>query len=177
MSLSLWRLDAGTASRSARTAESPNYYPPGFLPTNQALLQQFVEAETAADQQEHLMRKRAWDVAMGPAKSLPMNMFMMYMAGRSISIFPIMMVAMMLWRPLKTLFSVNSTFKPLQDEKTGSLILHKIVFILGNLGVVALAIYKVHSMGLLPNYDSDWLEFIPEAQRGNLSLSFGDIYI
>ncbi|CAJ0942891.1 unnamed protein product, partial [Mesorhabditis belari] len=176
MSLATWRLDAGTASRSARTADSQSYFPPGFSPIGQAM-QQNVEAEAAADQQEHLMRKRAWDVAMGPAKSLPMNMFMMYMAGRSISIFPIMMVAMMLWRPLKTMFSVNSTFKPLQDDKTGSLILHKILFVLGNFGVVALAIYKVHSMGLLPNYDSDWLEFIPEAQRGSFSLSNGDIFI
>lgn len=51
---------------------------------------------------------------MGPAKSLPMNMFMMYMAGGGVSIFPIMMVGMMVFRPLKALFAVNSTFKPLE---------------------------------------------------------------
>lgn len=51
---------------------------------------------------------------MAPAKALPMNMFMMYMAGRAVSIFPIMMVAMMLWRPFKALLAVNATFKPLE---------------------------------------------------------------
>lgn len=53
-------------------------------------------------------------MALQPAKSLPMNMFMMYMAGNTISIFPIMMVVMMAWRPLKALMAVNSAFKSLQ---------------------------------------------------------------
>ncbi|KHJ90837.1 Carbamoyl-phosphate synthase L chain, ATP binding domain protein [Oesophagostomum dentatum] len=106
-----------------------------------------VDSEQASEQQEHLAKKRAWDVAMAPAKSLPMNMFMMYMAGRSVSIFPIMMVGMMLWRPAKALFAVNATFKPLEDQNTGNLIVHKIIFILGNLGAIALAIYKAFHIG------------------------------
>lgn len=53
-----------------------------------------------------------------------------------------MMVGMLLWRPLKALFSVNETFRPLQDEKN-SLILHKLIFILGNFGAIFIAIYKV----------------------------------
>jgi len=52
------------------------------------------------------------------------------------------------------------------------LILHKIVFILGNLGAVALAVYKCHTMGLLPNHESDWLDFMSEPERLQLSLSF-----
>ncbi|CAJ0574619.1 unnamed protein product, partial [Mesorhabditis spiculigera] len=175
MSLSQWRIDSSHASRAARTADSAAYSPPGFSNVGQTV-QHHVEAEQSSDQQEHLMKKRAWDVAMGPGKSLPMNMFMMYMAGRSISIFPIMMVAMMLWRPLKALFSVNSTFKPLEHESTGSLLPHKLVFLLGNCGVVALAIYKIHTMGLLPNYDSDWLEFVPEARRIQYTL-VGDLFV
>ena len=39
---------------------------------------------------------------------------MMYMAGNTISIFPIMMVVMMAWRPIKALLSVNAAFKPLE---------------------------------------------------------------
>lgn len=65
-------------------------------------------------QQQHLLSKRAWDMALQPIKSLPMNMFMMYMAGNTISIFPIMMVVMMLWRPMKTVMAVNAVFKPLK---------------------------------------------------------------
>ena len=41
--------------------------------------------------------------------------------GNTISIFPIMMVIMMAVRPLKTLFSVNATFKTLDaaNENAG----------------------------------------------------------
>lgn len=39
---------------------------------------------------------------------------MMYMAGNAISIFPIMMVAMMAWRPMRAIVSVNQAFKPLE---------------------------------------------------------------
>ncbi|VDM70533.1 unnamed protein product [Strongylus vulgaris] len=92
-----------------------------------------------------------------------------------------MMVGMMLWRPAKALFAVNATFKPLEvafycllrfclDQNKGNMIVHKIIFILGNLGAIALAIYKVHTMGLLPNTPSDWLEFIPQPQRVQYSI-------
>ncbi|VDM61926.1 unnamed protein product [Angiostrongylus costaricensis] len=155
-------------TQKGRTSDSA-FNPPGFHP-GVTSAQHHVDSEHASEQQEHLAKKRAWDVAMAPAKSLPMNMFMMYMAGRSVSIFPIMMVGMMLWRPVKALFSVNATFKPLEDQNAGSLIIHKIIFILGNMGAIALAIYKVHTMGLLPNTPSDWLEFIPQPQRVQYSI-------
>lgn len=62
-------------------------------------------------QQAHLLRKKAWDLATSPFKQLPMNMFMLYMAGGGIHIFSIMMVAMMLWRPVKAIASVPTAFK------------------------------------------------------------------
>ncbi|KAF7638857.1 Leucine carboxyl methyltransferase 1 [Meloidogyne graminicola] len=122
-------------------------------------------------QQQHLLNKKAWDMALQPLKSLPMNMFMMYMAGNTISIFPIMMVMMMAWRPIKAILSVNTTFKVLEQEYGSSLILHKIVFSLGNLAAIALAVYKCHTMGLLPNHESDWLDFMSEPERLQISLS------
>ncbi|CAL2039895.1 hypothetical protein CAEBREN_21753 [Caenorhabditis brenneri] len=168
MSLSAWKLDYSYSAKNCRTSDS-NFNPPGFY-SSAATVQHSAEAERSADQHEHLARKRAWDTAMGPVKSLPMNMFMMYMAGGGVSIFPIMMVGMMLFRPLKALFSVNSTFKPLESPATGAMIIHKIIFCLGNLGAIGLAIYKVHTMGLLPNTPSDWLEFIPQPGRAQYSI-------
>ena len=38
-----------------------------------------------------------------------MNLFMMYMVGSSISIFPIMMVGMMFVRPIRALLSMNTS--------------------------------------------------------------------
>lgn len=34
------------------------------------------------------------------------------------------------------------------------------VYIFGNLIILLLAMYKCHTMGLLPTYTSDWLSFI-----------------
>ena len=42
-----------------------------------------------------------------------MNLFIMYMAGNSISIFPIMMVGMMFLRPVKALLAIKSSKYPL----------------------------------------------------------------
>ena len=36
----------------------------------------------------------------------------------------------------------------------------KFFYLLGNLSLVALALYKCHSMGLLPTATSDWLAFM-----------------
>lgn len=57
----------------------------------------------------HLIMKKSWDLAIGPLKQVPMNLFIMYMAGNSISIFPIMMVGMFLIRPVKALFTLQQS--------------------------------------------------------------------
>ena len=46
----------------------------------------------------NLKIKRSWDLALGPFKQVPMSLFMMWMSGNTISIFPIMMVFMMMFR-------------------------------------------------------------------------------
>ena len=35
----------------------------------------------------------------------------------------------------------------------------KLVFLVGNAALLALAVYKCNAMGLLPTYPSDWLSF------------------
>lgn len=37
-----------------------------------------------------------------------------FRSGNTISIFPMMMIAMMAWRPVKAIMSVNTAFKPLE---------------------------------------------------------------
>uniref|UniRef100_A0A915Q659 ER membrane protein complex subunit 4 n=1 Tax=Setaria digitata TaxID=48799 RepID=A0A915Q659_9BILA len=169
MSLTKWKLDltsGGTRTVGRMLDSSLN--PPGYSQAG-ATVQQ-IEQSGDSEQTHHLMKKRAWDMALQPIKSLPMNLFMMYMSGNTISIFPIMMIAMMAWRPVKALMSVNPAFKPLQDEQMGSLLLHKLVFVLGNMMAVSMALYKLHSMGLLPNHASDWLDFQLPPQRMQYSL-------
>jgi hypothetical protein len=38
-----------------------------------------------------------------------MNLFIMYMAGNTISIFPTMMVCMMAWRPIQALMAISAS--------------------------------------------------------------------
>ena len=101
-------------------------------------------SEISREADPNLKIKRSWDVALGPFKQVPMNLFIMWMSGNTISIFPIMMVFMMMFRPFKTLFSVSQTFKGFEVAGSGVNFLgQKMVFILGNLANVALAMYKV----------------------------------
>jgi hypothetical protein len=89
------------------------------------------------------------------------------MAGNSISIFPIMMVGMSLIRPVKAIFTTSQTFKSF--ETVQNIIPQKFIFFLGNLINIGLALYKCHSMGLLPTHASDWLAFVePQSQLGKL---------
>lgn len=111
--------------------------------------------------------KKSWDLALGPIKQVPMNLLIMYMSGNSISIFPIMMVGMMLIRPIKALFSTGATFKVIEGTQVAG---QKFVFFLGNLLNMGLALYKCHSMGLLPTHASDWLAFAEPQSR----LEFSD---
>ena len=45
-----------------------------------------------------------WSIALGPWKQLPLNLLVLWMAGNTISLFPIMMVGMMLVRPIQAIF-------------------------------------------------------------------------
>jgi len=48
------------------------------------------------------------ETAQGQGRSLMMNMFMMWMAGNSIHIFPIMMVGMAAWTPINALLQMKT---------------------------------------------------------------------
>ena len=123
------------------------------------------EAGRAGDNNATLRAKRSWDTALAPIKQAPMNLFIMYMSGNTIYTFPIIMA--MAVRPLKTLLlSTGTTFKQLDaDAGATSALGQKIVFVLGNLANVALAVCKFNSMGLLPTYASDWLAFADPISR------------
>lgn len=57
---------------------------------------------------ETLKDKRAWDFAIAPAKSLPMQAFMLYMSGGGVQIFSMGIVFMLLLSPFKNLAAINT---------------------------------------------------------------------
>ncbi|KAL1491325.1 hypothetical protein ABEB36_011937 [Hypothenemus hampei] len=151
-----WSLD-NVKIRTLSTAE-PLAAPPSY--SSQAVsLATDVSKKTDVSR---LISKKSWDLALAPLKQVPMNLFISYMAGNSISIFPIMMVGMLLMRPIQAIWATKSTFKMMETSKA---ILQIIVYVFGNLVNVAVALYKCHSMGLLPTYASDWLAFVEPPLR------------
>lgn len=131
--------------------------PPGYYPN----VRQF-HGEVNPGRDMSLIVKKSWEVALAPIKQVPMNLFIMYMAGNSISIIPIMMASMLLLRPVKALMSIKSKLAVIEGNQA---ILQKLVYIIGNLVCLALALYKCQSMGLLPTHSSDWLDFLENPKR------------
>lgn len=108
---------------------------------------------------DQLKVKKAWEVATGPAKSIPVNLIMSYMTGNSLQIIPIMMTLMLFWNPLKAIFTeTGPAFRDLSNKRNSSeIILPRIVFVLCQLANMAVGVWKLNKMGLVPNGEADWL--------------------
>ncbi|KAJ2355937.1 hypothetical protein IWW50_004734 [Coemansia erecta] len=113
-----------------------------------------------------LRTSKAWEVAIGPGKSLPMQMFMAWMSGTGVSIFSILITGMILMSPVRAILGVNQTFAPLMRAKGArvDVSMQKLVYVAINVAGVLFGIYRLSIMGLLPTTSSDWLAFIPAKQ-------------
>ncbi|KAI4206521.1 MAG: hypothetical protein LQ348_000916 [Seirophora lacunosa] len=142
--------------------------PPGFTSSTTgkraALAKQQARKPPTPEETDILKVKKSWEVALAPAKQLPMNAIMMYMSGNSLQIFSIMMVFMLFKNPVQSLLQINQAFARYETPRTRSKMwVVKAVYVLMNLVALALGIWKVNGMGLLPTTRSDWLAW--ETQR------------
>lgn len=103
------------------------------------------------EETDTLKIKKSWELALAPAKALPMNAIMMYMSGNSLQIFSIMMVFMLFKTPVQGLLQTNSVFTRFETEGTRkTLWMVKAMYVFMNLVALGLGVWKVNSMGLLP---------------------------
>jgi ER membrane protein complex subunit 4 len=110
-----------------------------------------VRAPLTPAEMDTLKLKKAWEVALAPVKQLPMTAIMMYMSGNSLQIFSIMMVGMAFKNPIMGLMATNQAFEKLESEGIKSKItMVKAVYVAMQLLALALGIWKVNGMGLLP---------------------------
>lgn len=80
-----------------------------------------------------------------------MNAIMMYMSGNSLQIFSIMMVFMLFKGPIQGLLNTNAAFTKFEtDQNRGQLLGCKGVYVLMQLVLLGLGVWKVNAMGLLP---------------------------
>lgn len=52
---------------------------------------------------ERLLARRSWDIALQPIKQLPMNIVLAWMAGNSFSLMSIMIVVMLFMKPIQVI--------------------------------------------------------------------------
>ncbi|KAK3358560.1 hypothetical protein B0T24DRAFT_540105 [Lasiosphaeria ovina] len=144
--------------------------PPGFPSSQSPPSSKAATAQRKAptgDEMDTLKLKKAWEVALGPIKGLPMTAIMMYMSGNSLQIFSIMMVFMAFKNPIMGILGTNQAFERFETDSNRAKILQvKLAYIAMQLVALAMGIWKVNSMGLLPTTRSDWLAW--EAQRESL---------
>lgn len=149
--------------------------PPGFGASSSTSKTPTKTSKAATASYEELKTKRAWDFAIAPAKSLPMQAFMLYMSGGGVQIFSMGIVFMLLSSPFKNLAGINTAFAPFAPGSAppkafSTLVLQKIVYFLCNILTLALGLWKCRSMGLLPTGTGDWLAFETRGPSPEISL-------
>ncbi|CAH8499368.1 unnamed protein product [Dicrocoelium dendriticum] len=156
-----WSLDFGSKPRANASTQvtAAELHPPGYIDRS-------FPASALKDSDPRLVVQRSWNIALGPIRQIPMNLLIMWISGNSISIFPLMSVIMLFLRPIQALFSIQSTFNLIEGSQA---LLQCVVYTLGNLVMIVLAMYKCHTMGLLPTYPSDWLAFVDLPESAELS--------
>lgn len=159
-----WKLEAEAAMIVSKKALSD---PPGYRSSAKELEPRKVSTVTKADQvkrkQSALMAR-----AMEPAKQAGFMCFMLYMSGNGLQIFSIMMLVSCIYSPVAAIFNAH---KAIPQDEAGelSVFLPRICFMLIQGGQFLFAMYKLHNMGLLPTYASDWVSQLDAPLRSELS--------
>lgn len=139
--------------------------PPGFGLQNSKVKTAEPIKKPSPEELDNLKLKKAWDIASGPAKSVPMNCFMSYMSGSSLQLIPIMMTFMLLINPIKAIFlETNKAFASLDTRNPNDLLLPKATFVVFQLANACIGLFKLWTMGLIPNGEADWLAWKPVTQ-------------
>lgn len=104
-------------------------------------------------------KKKLWEIATAPAKSILMNIGMNYMSPNDIQFIPIMMLIMLFVNTTKDLFMINEKFNIYKniDIDPIDLSMIKFVYVISCFGNFLVGIWKLNNMGLIPNHSSDWL--------------------
>ena len=108
-------------------------------------------------------------IAYGPGKQLFTTAIMLYMSGSSVQIFSIMMTGMALMTPLTAFANLNAPFQQFSREEGIDLKIPKLIYLALNILGLAMALYKTHTMGLLPVTSADWTSYIPDKMFTEIS--------
>ncbi|KAK7035822.1 ER membrane protein complex subunit 4 [Favolaschia claudopus] len=156
-------LDYATLESTSKWRSLPP--PPGFSKSITSRTGSKTSSAPPPEAYNQIKEKRALDFATAPAKSLPMQAFMLYMSGSGVQIFSIGIVVMLLISPFKNLAGINDAFAQFapstakNPKSFTTLLLQKLVYIACNVLTLGVGLWKCRSMGLLPTGTGDWLAF------------------
>lgn len=152
--------------------QSPPIYPKSYInsyldviPSPQNTSKPFSSTNTVFKQTEEQRQLRkqksaysaAWMVVKSTITSVLSTFFMLWMTGNSLQIFPLIMLTMSAFTPIKSIWSLSSTFE--RYEQTGiTCYLPKLCFLVLNLISLCGVLWKCNKMNLIP---LEWLDYDP----------------
>ncbi|GMN40276.1 hypothetical protein TIFTF001_009514 [Ficus carica] len=157
-----WAVDFSDFSSSRDLPDPPGFSRSSLDQDDSTVSRQKKDAEA------NWKAQKAWEVAQAPFKNLMMMGFMMWMAGSTVHLFSIGITFSALWQPISALQGVGKVFEPYKDNKV-DLLAQKLVFIALNLVGLALGVWKLNTLGLLPTHPSDWVSSLPPAPEVEFS--------
>lgn len=150
--------------------------PPGYADAGREESEEKIVAKKVDMMQ--LKLKKAKEMGWSPGKNFMMTGLMLWMSGAGVHIFSIMITFYAVYNPIKSALTVQTAFARFEDPKmTGpekaSLLTSKLTFVLMNCLACSGALYKMSTMGLLPNTPSDWSTLLSVPPNVQLSTGSG----
>lgn len=132
-----------------------------FSSSSKLSIQKASELSAKEKQRAATLIQRKTSAAMGlatsPGKSVLMNSFMMYMSGSNLNMWSISVTSMSIISPIRSILGVNSQFAKFEDSSGKvDLQMPKLIFVVLNLVWLAVGLYKMSKMRLLPTTSADW---------------------
>ncbi|KAK4050666.1 hypothetical protein OIV83_003392 [Microbotryomycetes sp. JL201] len=178
-STSKWTLDySDLLPKNSSVKDPPGYAASPSKSTSAKAAANINSATPDEAKLDALRQTKAWEIALAPAKNVPMQgefspstrshhvalPFMMYMTGGGVQIFSLMSVWFLLKQAVGGAVNVNKAFAPFtsastSSPSTASFTNQKLVFVACQIGLLLVGLWKCNSMGLLPTHESDWLAF------------------
>jgi hypothetical protein len=101
--------------------------------------------------------KRAYEFAAGQLQSVGMQVFMMYMSGNGVHMMSMMITFNCIYAPAKAILSSGKTFERFDASGAADMTGPRLMFCALQCVCLAMALYKLNTMGLLPTHASDWV--------------------
>ena len=137
--------------------------PPGFreVQEKEGSISAGGEGASPSDSAALVSKKKAqaMGLAMSPGKQIAMNAFMLWMSGKNLNIFSISITSTAILSPVMAILTVGKKFEPFSDDSGKvDLQMPKLIFIAMNLAWLAIGLYKMSNMRLLPTTSADWAD-------------------